>query len=154
MINYYYSPFSSNASTTTGKYRNTKLQQEGQSRQPDIVGQTRDKKEVFYGELKGPHPSPTAVSTDLLRLAIFSKDSLDHLYSTLEQGLPLLTFQTVGRDVTFFLGAKINNTVVHLRFCCIIGGPSDLPFLVKVQLELLYTGRSILVLSSQQNKRN
>ncbi|KAK3808185.1 MAG: hypothetical protein J3R72DRAFT_499332 [Linnemannia gamsii] len=105
----------SNASTTAGKSRKSKLQQEGQSRQPDIVGQTRDKREVFYGELKGPHPSPAAVSTDLLRLAIFSKDSLDQLHNTLELGPPLVTFQTVGRDVNFFLGAKVNNTVVHVR---------------------------------------
>ncbi|KAG9068733.1 hypothetical protein KI688_011016 [Linnemannia hyalina] len=103
----------SNACTSAGKPRKTKLPQGSQSRQPDIVGQTRDKKEVFYGELKGPHPSPAAVSTDLLE--IFSKDALDQLHHTLEQGPPLVNFQTVGRDVTFFLGAKINNTVVHVR---------------------------------------
>ncbi|KAF9176750.1 hypothetical protein BGZ51_009712, partial [Haplosporangium sp. Z 767] len=105
----------SNATTSAGKSRKTKLQQDGQSRQTDIVGQTKDRQEVFYGELKGLHPSAAAVNTDLLRLAIFSKDSLDHLHNTLEQGPPLLTFQTVGRDVVFFLGTKINNSIVHAR---------------------------------------
>ncbi|KAG0316768.1 hypothetical protein BGZ99_006703 [Dissophora globulifera] len=105
----------SNASTSAGRSRKTKLQQEGQSRQPDIVGQTQEKMEVFYGECKGLHPPTAAVNTDLLRLAIFSKDSLDQLHNTLEQGPPLLTFQTVGCEVTFFLATKINNTVVHVR---------------------------------------
>lgn len=68
---------------------------------------------MFYGELNGLNPSLAAVNTDMLRLAIFTKDALDQLHKTLEQEPPLLTFQTVGRDVTFFLGAKIDNTVVH-----------------------------------------
>ncbi|KAG0344255.1 hypothetical protein BG004_004612 [Podila humilis] len=102
-----------NASTSAGKARKSSLQQDGQSRQPDIVGRARDAQEVFYGELKGPRPSLAAVNTDLLRLAIFTKDSLDQLHNTLEKGPPLVTFQTVGREVTFFLGTKIDNTVVH-----------------------------------------
>ncbi|KAF9176662.1 hypothetical protein BGZ51_009870 [Haplosporangium sp. Z 767] len=102
-----------NTSTSAGKARKSRLQHNGQSRQPDIVGQARDAGEIFYGELKGPHPPPAAVNIDLLRLAIFTKDALDHLHKTLEQGPPLVTFQAVGRDVTFFLGAKIDNTVVH-----------------------------------------
>ncbi|KAG0196540.1 hypothetical protein BGX28_010003 [Mortierella sp. GBA30] len=102
-----------NASTSAGKARKSSLRQDGQSRQPDIVGQARDAREVFYGELKGLNPSLAAVNTDMLRLAIFTKDALDQLHKTLEQGPPLLTFQTVGRDVTFFLGAKIDNTIVH-----------------------------------------
>jgi len=70
---------------------------------------------VFYGELKGLHPKTEAVDTDILRLAIFSKDSLDHLQNTLVQGPPLLTFLSVGPDVTFFLGTKVDNTIVHCR---------------------------------------
>ncbi|KAF9925861.1 hypothetical protein BGZ67_008412 [Mortierella alpina] len=102
-----------NVSTSAGKARKSSLGQNGQSRQPDVVGQARDGEEVFYGELKGLHPAPATVNTDILRLAIFTKDALDQLHNTLEQGPPLLTFQTVGRHVTFFLGAKIDNTIVH-----------------------------------------
>ncbi|KAG0344748.1 hypothetical protein BG004_004200 [Podila humilis] len=96
----------SNASTTAGKSMKSKLQQDGQSRQPDIIGLTRDKEEVFYSELKGPNATLAAVNTDLLRLAIFTKDSLDHLHAILEKGPPLVTFQTVGREVTFFWAPK------------------------------------------------
>ncbi|KAG9065427.1 hypothetical protein KI688_002752 [Linnemannia hyalina] len=91
-----------NACTSVGKTRKATLKQDGQSRQPDVIGQTEDK-------------DGKAVNTDILRLAIFSKDSLDVLHNTLEQGPPLLTFQTVGLDVTFFLGTKINNTIVHIQ---------------------------------------
>ncbi|KAK3810542.1 MAG: hypothetical protein J3R72DRAFT_78610 [Linnemannia gamsii] len=104
-----------NACTSVGKSRKARLQQDGQSRQPDVIGQTEDNREVYYGELKGLHPSTEAVNTDILRLAIFTKDSLDQLHNTLVQGPPLLTFQAVGRDVTFFLGTKIDNTIVHVR---------------------------------------
>lgn len=52
---------------------------------------------------------------DILRHAIISKDSLDQLYNTLVHGPPLLTFQVVGRDVTFFLAIKIDNTIVHFH---------------------------------------
>ncbi|KAF9287533.1 hypothetical protein BGZ68_001689 [Mortierella alpina] len=102
-----------NTCTSVGKSRKVQLQQDGQSRQPDVIGQTKNKNEVFYGELKGLHPKAEAVNTDILRLAIFSKDSLDHLHNTLVHGPPLLTFQAVGRDVTFFLATKIDNTIVH-----------------------------------------
>ncbi|KAF8922792.1 hypothetical protein BGZ58_003778 [Dissophora ornata] len=108
-----------NACTSVGKARKAQLQQDGQSRQPDVIGQTAGKGEVFYGELKGLHPKSAAVNTDILRLAIFSKDSLDQLHSTLVEGPPLLTFLSVGRDVTFFLGTKIDNTIVHCRLSAV-----------------------------------
>ncbi|KAF9956746.1 hypothetical protein BGZ70_009787 [Mortierella alpina] len=101
-----------NTCTSIGKSRKVQLLQDGQSRQPDVIGQTKNKNEVFYGELKGLHPKAESVNTDILRLAIFSKDSLDHLHNTLLHGPPLLTFQAVGRDVTF-LATKIDNTIVH-----------------------------------------
>ncbi|KAF8948405.1 hypothetical protein BGZ47_005178 [Haplosporangium gracile] len=104
-----------NACTSVGKSRKVQLQQDGQSRQPDVIGQTKNKKEVFYGELKGLHPKTEAVNTDILRLAIFSKDSLDQLHNTLVYGPPLLTFQAVGRDITFFLATKVDNTIVHIH---------------------------------------
>ncbi|KAF9190139.1 hypothetical protein BGZ49_003733 [Haplosporangium sp. Z 27] len=104
-----------NACTTTGKTRKVNLQQSGQSRQPDVIGQTKDRNEVFFGEMKGKHPGSEAINTDILRLAIFTKDSLDLLHNALERGPPLVTFQTVGSDVVFFLGARVNNTIVHIR---------------------------------------
>ncbi|KAG0002735.1 hypothetical protein BGZ80_005919 [Entomortierella chlamydospora] len=61
------------------------------------------------------HPGAEAVNTDILRLAIFTKDSLDLLHRTLERGPPLVTFQTVGSDVVFFLGARVDNAIVHTR---------------------------------------
>src|SRR5690348_11730841 len=91
------------------------LQQSGQSRQPDVIGLTASNKEVFYGELKGPTPKAAAINTDVLRIAVFSKDSLDQARKVLAQGLLLLTFQTLGRNVTCFLAAKISNTIVHTR---------------------------------------
>ncbi|KAF8927570.1 hypothetical protein BGZ47_002088, partial [Haplosporangium gracile] len=106
---------SANACTRVGKARKMHLQQSGQSRQPDVIGLTASNEEVFYGELKGPTPKAATVNTDVLRLAVFSKDSLDQAHKVLVQGPPLLTFQTVGRDVTFFLAAKISNTIVHTR---------------------------------------
>ncbi|KAF9951517.1 hypothetical protein BGZ65_005900, partial [Modicella reniformis] len=98
-----------------GKTRKAQLQQDGQSRQPDVIGLTEAKEEIFYGELKGPTPKAAAVNTDILRLAVFSKDSLDQVHNVVIQGPPLLTFQTVGRDVTFFLAAKVDNTIIHLH---------------------------------------
>ncbi|KAG0275245.1 hypothetical protein BGZ95_009031 [Linnemannia exigua] len=82
-----------NACTSVGKTRKAQLQQDGQSRQPDVIGQTEDNRELYYGELKGLHPSIEAVNTDILRLAIFTKDSLDQLHNTLAQKLttPLST---------------------------------------------------------------
>ncbi|KAF8926123.1 hypothetical protein BGZ47_002895 [Haplosporangium gracile] len=104
-----------NACSSVGKARKAQLQQDGQSRQPDVIGLTEAKEEIFYGELKGPTPKAAAVNTDILRLAVFSKDSLDQVHNVVVEGSPLLTFQTVGRDVTFFLAAKVDTTVVHLH---------------------------------------
>ncbi|KAG0333773.1 hypothetical protein BG004_000699 [Podila humilis] len=104
-----------NACTSVGKTRKAQLQQDGQSRQPDVIGLTEAKEEIFYGELKGPTPKTAAVNTDVPRLAVFSKGSLDQVHNIVVEGPPLLTFQTVGRDVTFFLAAKVDNTVVHLH---------------------------------------
>jgi len=91
------------------------LDHDGQARQPDVVGRTKDKREAYYGELKGPHPRSISKDTDLLRLAAFTKDALDLFCNKLEQDPPILSFQPVGRCVTFFLGAKVDNTVVHAR---------------------------------------
>ncbi|KAF9896810.1 hypothetical protein BX616_006714 [Lobosporangium transversale] len=52
---------------------------------------------------------------DLLRLAVFTKDALDLLSNELEQDSPILSFQSISHVVTFYLGAKIDNTIVHTR---------------------------------------
>ncbi|GJJ79236.1 hypothetical protein EMPS_11640 [Entomortierella parvispora] len=104
-----------NACTSVGKTRKARLSQDGQPRQPDVIGRTAEQGEVFYGELKGLHPKAATVNTDILRLAIFSKDTLDHLHNTLVRGPPLLTFLSVGSDVTFYLATKVDNTIVHCR---------------------------------------
>ncbi|KAK5799764.1 hypothetical protein F5H01DRAFT_326536 [Linnemannia elongata] len=117
---------SANACTRVGKARKMHLQQSGQSRQPDVIGLTASNKEVFYGELKGPTPKAAAINTDVLRIAVFSKDSLDQARKVLAQGLLLLTFQTLGRNVTCFLTAKISNTIVHTRLSSSPAIPHDI----------------------------
>ncbi|KAK5827512.1 hypothetical protein F5H01DRAFT_98059 [Linnemannia elongata] len=127
-----------NASTTAGRSRKSALQQDGRSRQPDVIGQTRDNEEIYYGELKGRTTTPEAAAADILRLSIFTKDSLDHLQGTLEVTPPLITFQSVGRNVTFFLGAKINNTVVHGRLSS-VALPTNLNELVDLDHEFFFS---------------
>ncbi|KAF9274328.1 hypothetical protein BGZ88_003111 [Linnemannia elongata] len=104
-----------NSASTAGENRKAALDQDGQARQPDIVGRTEEGHEAYYGELKGMHPSTLSRNADTLRIAVFTKDSLDELLRVLEVDLPLISFQSVGPDVVFFLGAKITNTVVHTR---------------------------------------
>ncbi|KAF9176339.1 hypothetical protein BGZ51_000912, partial [Haplosporangium sp. Z 767] len=104
-----------NASCTAGRTRKAALDHDGQARQPDVVGRTKDMREAYFGELKGPYPRTLSRNADLLRLAVFTKDSIDPFSNELEQDPPILSFQSVGRSVTFFLGAKVDNTVVHAR---------------------------------------
>ncbi|KAI1313907.1 hypothetical protein EDD11_002407 [Mortierella claussenii] len=106
---------SANFTTVHGKQRKHDLGQRGSSRQPDIVGCTSSKKEIYFGELKGVHATKQDVNVDILRLAIFAKDALDHLHCILCKDPPLLTFRTKGKAVVFFLAAKQGNTVVHTR---------------------------------------
>ncbi|ORZ15527.1 hypothetical protein BCR41DRAFT_59280 [Lobosporangium transversale] len=109
-------PFSSlNSASTAGENRKAALAQDGQARQPDIVGRTEGKREVYYGEIKGIHPTTQSKNADTLRIAIFTKDSLDDLLPGLEEDLPLISFQSVGPEIVFFLGAMIGNTVIHAR---------------------------------------
>ncbi|KAG0012135.1 hypothetical protein BGZ80_000184 [Entomortierella chlamydospora] len=104
-----------NTACSVGRTRKAALEQDGQARKPDVVGRTKDRREVYFGELKGPHPRTLSKDADLLRLAVFTKDALDPLSNELEQDPPILSFQSVGRTVTFYLGAKIDNTVFHIR---------------------------------------
>lgn len=59
-------------------------------------------------------PQRQRPSTSISSTCSLSKDSLDQVHNVVK-GPPLLTFQTVGRDVTFFLAAKVDNTVVHAK---------------------------------------
>ncbi|KAF8962508.1 hypothetical protein BGZ46_001171 [Entomortierella lignicola] len=106
---------SANFTTAHGKQRKQELSQQGSSRQPDIVGCTPGKKEIYFGELKGVHAAKQDVNVDILRLSIFAKDALDHLHCVLAKDPPLLTFRSKGKAVVFFLAAKQGNAVVHTR---------------------------------------
>ncbi|KAF9276058.1 hypothetical protein BGZ68_010296, partial [Mortierella alpina] len=106
---------SANFTTAHGKERKQELGQQGSSRQPDIVGCTSGGKEIYFGELKGIHATKQDLNVDILRLAIFAKDALDHLHCFLAKDPPILTFKTKGRAVVFFLAAKQGNAIVHTR---------------------------------------
>lgn len=116
---YRFSIFSANFTTVHGKERKQELGQHGSSRQPDVVGCTADGKEIYFGELKGIHVTKQDVNVDILRLAIFAKDALDHLHCILAEDPPLLTFRTKGRSVVFFLAVKRGNAIVHVRISAI-----------------------------------
>ncbi|KAG0358606.1 hypothetical protein BG005_002099, partial [Podila minutissima] len=75
--------------TAHGKKRKQELGQHGSSWQPDIVGCTADGKEIYFGELKGIHATKQHVNVNILRLAIFAKDALDHLHCILAEDPPL-----------------------------------------------------------------
>ncbi|KAF8924943.1 hypothetical protein BGZ47_003560 [Haplosporangium gracile] len=102
-----------NSASTADESRKAALDQDGQARQPDIVGRTEEGHEAYYGELKGMHPSTLSRNADTLRIATFTKDNLDGLLRVLEDDLPLISFRSVGPGVVFFLGAKITNTVIR-----------------------------------------
>ncbi|KAF9999656.1 hypothetical protein BGZ79_006745 [Entomortierella chlamydospora] len=105
----------SNTASIVCKTRKESLEQDGQARQPDVVGRTPRKEEAYFGELKGLHPTTLSLNSDLLRLAVFTKDSLDVLLRVLERDPPVVSFRTVGGTVRFFLGAKVDNTIVHIN---------------------------------------
>ncbi|KAK3837556.1 MAG: hypothetical protein J3R72DRAFT_525856 [Linnemannia gamsii] len=110
---------SANFATAHGQERKQELGQTGTSRQPDIIGCTADGKEIYFGELKGVHSTKQDINVDTLRVAIFAKDALDHLHCCQVQDPPLLTFQTKGKAVVFFLAAKRGNTIVHARLSAV-----------------------------------
>ena len=112
--------FSANFTTAHGQERKQGLGQHGSSRQPDIVGCTPDSKEVYFGELKGIHATKQDVNVDTLRLVIFAKDALDHLHCSLVKDPPLLTFQTKGKAVVFYLATKQGNAIVHARVSSVL----------------------------------
>ncbi|KAG0088514.1 hypothetical protein BGZ92_006066, partial [Podila epicladia] len=143
-----------NTASAAGENRKAALDQDGQARQPDIVGRTNEDHEAYYGELKGMHPSTQSKNADSLRLAIFTKDSLDGLRRFLHEDLPLLSFRSVGPDVAFFLGAKIANTVVHARISnltmptCL----SELRMLDQMFFFRMFQIRSLVLITSKRLK--
>ncbi|KAF9547672.1 hypothetical protein EC957_008029 [Mortierella hygrophila] len=80
-----------------------------------MVGRTEESHEAYYGELKGMHPSTLSRNADTLRIAIFTKDSLE-LLRVLEEDLPLISFRSVGPDIAgsngFFRMFQIQSLVL------------------------------------------
>ncbi|KAF9377776.1 hypothetical protein BGX21_003103 [Mortierella sp. AD011] len=108
-----------NSTTLAGRERKSKLNQDGQARQPDIIGKCARRFKLYYGELKSTSPPTEESNTDRLRIAIFTKDSLDQLDKKLASPPPVLSFQAIGGVVTFYLGAKVGNMIVHSKLSTI-----------------------------------
>ncbi|KAK3820451.1 MAG: hypothetical protein J3Q66DRAFT_171061 [Benniella sp.] len=119
-IQHYVSFSCANSATTAGQTRKLTLNQPGQARQPDVIGKTEGSFELYYGELKTAHATQEDINTDRLRVATFTKDSLDHMESTLIHTPPILSFQAIGGSVTFYIGAKIQNVIVHSKLSTIV----------------------------------
>jgi len=101
------------------------------------------------------HPSTLSRNTHTLRIAVFTKDSLDELLRVLEVDLPLISFRSVGPDVVFSLGAKITNTVVHTRISnlkmptCL----SELRLLEQTFFFRMFQIRSLVLITSTRLKQ-
>ncbi|KAG0248069.1 hypothetical protein BG011_000557 [Mortierella polycephala] len=108
-----------NSVTLAGQERKENLNQSGRARQPDIIGKCTQPFELYYGELKSSNPRAEDSNTDRLRIAIFTKDSLDQLDRKLTSPPPVLSFQAVGGVVTIYLGAKVGNAIVHAKLSTI-----------------------------------
>ncbi|KAG9319511.1 hypothetical protein KVV02_002816 [Mortierella alpina] len=99
--------------------RKANLNQDGQTRQPDVIGRCTPPLELYYGELKPKNPRIEDSNTDRLRIAIFTKDSLDQLDRKLVSPPPVVSFQAIGGAVTFYIGAKVDNVIVHSKLSTI-----------------------------------
>ncbi|KAF9915708.1 hypothetical protein FBU30_001782, partial [Linnemannia zychae] len=108
-----------NSITLAGQERKVNLNQDGQTRQPDVIGRCSPPLELYYGELKSKNPRIEDSNTDRLRIAIFTKDSLDQLDRKLVSPPPVLSFQAIGGTVTFYIGAKVNNVIIHSKLSTI-----------------------------------
>lgn len=95
------------------------MNQDGQTRQPDVIGKCTPPFELYYGELKPKNPRAEDSNTDRLRISIFSKDSLDQLDRKLASPPPVVSFQAIGGIVTFYIGAKVGNVVLHSKLSTI-----------------------------------
>ncbi|KAG0327037.1 hypothetical protein BGZ99_008487 [Dissophora globulifera] len=105
-----------NSSTSAGKKRKVRAGLKEQPCQPDVIGLADEgESEVYYGEIKLSRTGVEEQNTDRLRIAIFSKDALDHFERTLERAPPVVSFQVVGRKVVFFFAVKIDNTILHCK---------------------------------------
>ncbi|KAF9118038.1 hypothetical protein BGW39_001559, partial [Mortierella sp. 14UC] len=126
-----------NSTTLAGQERKASLNQDGQTRQPDVIGKCVPPFELYYGELKAKNPRIEDSNTDRLRIAIFTKDSLDQLDRKLASPPPVISFQAIGGVVTFYIGAKVGNVIVHSKLSTITL-PSQLSQL-DVHEEIFYT---------------
>ncbi|KAF9948268.1 hypothetical protein BGZ70_002282 [Mortierella alpina] len=108
-----------NSITLAGQERKANLNQDGQTRQPDVIGRCTPPLELYYGELKPKNPRIEDSNTDRLRIAIFTKDSLDQLDRKLVSPPPVVSFQAIGGAVTFYIGAKVDNVIVHSKLSTI-----------------------------------
>ncbi|KAF9079620.1 hypothetical protein BGX23_003595, partial [Mortierella sp. AD031] len=104
-----------NSTVLAGQERKASLNQDGQTRQPDVIGKCVSPFELYYGELKPKNPRIEDSNTDRLRIAIFTKDSLDQLDRKLASPPPVISFQAIGGVVTFYIGAKVGNVIVHSK---------------------------------------
>ncbi|KAF9273229.1 hypothetical protein BGZ88_003958 [Linnemannia elongata] len=108
-----------NSITLAGQERKANLNQDGQTRQPDVIGRCTPPLELYYGELKPKNPRIEDSNTDRLRIAIFTKDSLDQLDRKLVSPPPVISFQAIGGAVTFYIGAKVDNVIIHSKLSTI-----------------------------------
>ncbi|KAF9363154.1 hypothetical protein BGX34_004773 [Mortierella sp. NVP85] len=100
--------------------RKAMLNQPGKVREANVIGKTEDSFELYYGELKTVHTTQEDINTDRLRIATLTKDSLDHMESTLVHTPPILSFQAIGGSITFYIGGKIENVIVHSKLSTVI----------------------------------
>ena len=119
IANMYYMYHSTNSITLAGQERKANLNQDGQTRQPDVIGRCTQPIELYYGELKSKNPRIEDSNTDRLRIAIFTKDSLDQLDRKLVSPPPVISFQAIGGAITFYIGAKVNNVIIHSKLSTI-----------------------------------
>lgn len=95
------------------------MNQDSQTRQPDVIGKCTPSFELYYGELKPKNPWAEDSNTDHLRISIFTKDSIDQLDRKLVNPPPVISFQAIGGVVTFYIGAKVGNVIVHSKLSTI-----------------------------------
>lgn len=63
--------------------------------------------------------STTYSNTNHLRIAIFTKDFLDQLDRKLVSHPPVISFQAIGGAVTYYIGAKVDNVIIHSKLSTI-----------------------------------
>ncbi|KAK5805548.1 hypothetical protein F5H01DRAFT_371294 [Linnemannia elongata] len=108
-----------NSTTLASQERKASLNQDGHTRQPDIIGKCVPPFVLYYGELKPKIPRIEDSNTDRLRIAIFTKDSLDQLDRKLASPPLVVSFQAIDGVGMFYIGAKVGNVIVHSKLSTI-----------------------------------